>query len=66
MSAPRKNGGAESSTVRLSVTLPADEHRELKRLSAHNRVSVAWLIRDAVTDYLKSAPPLFTKAGRRD
>ena len=53
-------------TVRLSVTLPADEHRELKRLSAHNPVSVAWLIRDAVTDYLKSSPPLFTRAGRRD
>ena len=56
----------EPLTARLSVTLPMDEYRELKRLSKRNRVSVAWLVRNAVTDYLKAQAPLFSKTGTRN
>ena len=66
MSAQTKNTGAKPSITRLSVTLPADEYRELKRLSEHNRVSVAWLVRNAVTDYLQSQAPLFAKTGTKN
>ena len=41
MSAQPKNTGKEPSTIRLSITLPADEYCELKRLAERNRVSVA-------------------------
>ena len=65
MSVQPKSTGAAPSTVRLSVTLPSDEYRELKHLSARNRVSVAWLVRTAVTDYLQAQAPLFAKPGAR-
>ena len=65
MSAKPKNTGAEPSTTRLSVTLPADEYHELKHLSERNRVSVAWLVRNAVTDYLQAQAPLFAKKAWR-
>ena len=66
MSTQPKKTGAEPLTVRLSVTLPADEYHELQRLSKRNRVSVAWLVRNAVTDYLEGQVPLFSKTGRRN
>ena len=66
MSAQTKNTGVKPSITRLSVTLPADEYRELKRLSEHNRVSVAWLVRNAVTDYLQSQAPLFAQTGTKN
>ncbi len=58
-----KSMGAEPSTVRVSVTLPVDEYGDLKRLAEGNRVSVAWLVRDAVTRYLQDQAPLFGKTG---
>ena len=66
MSAQPKSTDAEPSTVRLSVTLPMDEYRELKRISKRNRVSVAWLVRNAVTDFLEAQTPLFSKTGTRN
>ena len=66
VSAQLENTGVEPLTARLSVTLPMDEYRELKRLSKRNRVSVAWLVRNAVTDYLKAQAPLFSKTGTRN
>ena len=66
MSAQPKSTDAEPSTVRLSVTLPMDEYRELKRISKRNRVSVAWLVRNAVTDFLEAQTPLFSKTETRN
>ena len=62
MSVQLKRTGAAPSTVRLSITLPADEYLELKRLSERNRVSVAWLVRNAVTEHLQVQAPLFRQA----
>ena len=53
------------STVRLSVTLPVEDYRELKRLSERNRVSVAWLVRNAVTEHLEAQAPLFAEMSTR-
>ena len=54
-----------SRVARLSVTLPAEHHEALVRLAGQKRVSVAWMIRDAVEQYLVSDTPLFSEAGRR-
>ena len=61
-----KSMDEEPSTVRLSVTLPTDEYHELQRLSKRNRVSIAWLVRNAVTDYLQAQAPLFAKTKARN
>jgi hypothetical protein len=36
----------------LSVILPADHYREMQHLAALKKVSMAWLVRDAVVQYL--------------
>lgn len=46
-------------TARASVSLPAEHYSELERIAVQNRVSVAWVIRDAVDRYLSTKNPLF-------
>jgi predicted transcriptional regulator len=41
-------------TVRLSVTLPQLDHRRLQQMAVSKRLSLGWLIRDAVRAYLNS------------
>lgn len=45
--------------VRRSVSLPADECAELERIANDKRVSISWVVRDAVSQYLASRTPLF-------
>ncbi len=44
--------------VRLSVSLSPDQHRELNEIARKNRVSVAWVVREAVERLLKEDLPL--------
>lgn len=39
-------------SIRTSVILPEDRHVQLTSIANSNDVSVAWLIRHAVTDFL--------------
>ncbi|MBU6388144.1 MAG: ribbon-helix-helix protein, CopG family [Planctomycetes bacterium] len=48
----------KSKSVRTTISLPADDHVELEALARKHRVSVAWVIRDAVQKYLEGQPPL--------
>ena len=50
----KKNGAQKASngTIRLSVTLPALDYGELQRLAGDRRLSLGWLVRDAVRRYL--------------
>ena len=45
--------------VRTSVSLPADFYAEIERLAAQKKVSIAWVIREAVEQYLSRQTPLF-------
>lgn len=47
-----------SKSVRTTISLPADDYVELEALALKHRVSVAWVIRDAVQKYLEGQPPL--------
>jgi len=38
--------------TRLSVTLPADHYRQMQQVAEQKKVSIAWVIRDAVDRYL--------------
>ncbi len=47
--------------VRTSVSVPIDDYQELERLAQKKKVSVAWIIRDAVEQYLSRSPSLFSR-----
>ncbi len=44
---------------RMSITLPAEHHEALARMAEQRKVSLAWIVRDAVERYLASETPLF-------
>ncbi len=48
----------DKSAYRLSVTLTAGQHRELNEIARKNRVSVAWVVREAIDRLLKDDMPL--------
>ena len=48
----------DKSAHRLSVSLTAEQHRELNDIARKNRVSVAWVIREAIDRLLKDDMPL--------
>lgn len=47
--------------TRASVTFPASTYVELERIAEEKKVSVAWVVRDAVEKYLEAAYPLFPR-----
>lgn len=49
-------------TVRASVSFPEDQYAELERIALSKRVSLAWVVRDAVQTYLTSRWPLLDSA----
>ena len=44
---------------RLSVTLTSEQLRRVEALARKNRVSVAWVIREAIDRLLRDDAPLF-------
>lgn len=48
----------DKSGFRLSVSLSAEQHRELNEIARKNRVSVAWVVREAINRLLKDDMPL--------
>lgn len=45
-------------TVRASVSFPEDQYVELERIAQQHRVSLAWVVREAVQTYLVTRGPL--------
>ena len=60
MAKPKQNDS--QAMVRRSVSLPADEYAELERIAGETRVSVSWVVRDAVSRYLAARTPLFRQS----
>jgi hypothetical protein len=50
---------SETSNHRISVSFTADQYHYLERAAERKRVSIAWVIRDAVEKLLASDAPLF-------
>ena len=55
-----KRSGARDETIRCSISFPTDHYREVERIANEKRVSVAWVVRDALEHYLS-----LQKAGTR-
>lgn len=49
----------EEGSERVSVTFPKPHHAELQRIAYQKHVSLAWVVRDAVRQYLAAHTPLF-------
>ena len=45
----------KSEIIRITVSVPAKHHGQLESLAAKNRVSVAWIVRDAIEKYLDTS-----------
>jgi hypothetical protein len=59
MTATAKHPLPAKGGTRASVTFPSDLYSELERLAAEKKVSVAWVVRDAVEKYFEAQYPLF-------
>lgn len=46
---------------RLSITLPAGHYQAVERLALQKRVSLAWVIREAVRLYVETESPLINE-----
>src|SRR5437870_3925007 len=53
-------------SVRTSVSLPKDDYLEIESLAALKKVSVAWVVRDAIDQYLIARRPLLTNRSARN
>ena len=56
--AKRNEVGAHERTVRASISFPEEQYEVLEKIAAENKVSLAWVVRDAIDGYLKSKWPL--------
>jgi metal-responsive CopG/Arc/MetJ family transcriptional regulator len=47
--------------ARASVSFPASLYAEVERIAEEKKVSVAWVVRDAVEKYVAEQHPLFPR-----
>ena len=53
-----------TSSLRASVTFPPELYRTLEDLAKKKKVSIAWVVREAVEKYVADQWPLFSGARR--
>lgn len=56
----KQHANAKDGT-RASITFPANLYSELERIAEEKKVSVAWVVRDAVEKYVEAQYPLFSR-----
>jgi metal-responsive CopG/Arc/MetJ family transcriptional regulator len=59
MPVKRKQSPKTSSTARVSISFPGEVYSELRKIADEKKVSVAWVVRDAVSKYIGDRYPLF-------
>ncbi len=60
----RENSATGHRKVRASMSLPRDLYVKLERIARTKKVSIAWVVRDAVEKYLESEKPVSRKRER--
>jgi hypothetical protein len=58
MQKPKVTKERQQKSTRTTVSLSPEDYEELASIAARNKVSVAWVIRDAVSRYLAEQAPL--------
>jgi predicted transcriptional regulator len=61
MASKRKDarGKPSGTQPRASITFPPDIYQTLEDLAREKKVSIAWVVRDAVEQYIAAKTPLF-------
>ena len=57
--------GNGKKSVRATVSIPSDHYRDLEEIASEKKVSISWVVRDAIEDYLRNRWPLLQET-RRD
>lgn len=55
-----KSTRLQDRTIRASISFPEQHYAVLERIAVENRVSLAWVVRDAIDCYLKTKWPLLS------
>lgn len=60
-----KDKAGNGDTVRASISFPAEIYETLELIAKQNKVSLAWVVREAAEKYIAGRWPLFgaTKGG---
>lgn len=53
-------------TTRATVSFPSDHYAILERIAEEKKVSVAWVVREAVEQYIDAQWPLFAATDSGD
>ncbi len=53
----------EGSTVRATISFPAAHYAALEEIAKQKKVSLAWVVREAVDQYIDARAPLFAQRG---
>jgi hypothetical protein len=53
----------DSQTVRATISFPAERYAMLEQIARQKKVSVAWVVREAVDNYVDARTPLFAQRG---
>ena len=61
---PKRKSKSSDVVRRVSVSIKTEDYAELKDIAEDKRVSVAWVVRDAVADYLTARTPLLRRRGK--
>lgn len=51
----------DTESIRATVSFPKEHYEMLERIARKKKVSLAWVVRDAVETYLKDQWPLVSK-----
>ena len=54
-----KSDDQNVATVRATISFPADRYADLEEIAKQKKVSLAWVVREAVDDYIEARTPLF-------
>jgi hypothetical protein len=54
------DGSGEERTIRASISFPESQYQLLEKVAAEHRVSLAWVVRDAVSQYMQAKWPLLS------
>ena len=57
----KQHSQVNEASRRASVTFPTELYAELERIAEEKKVSVAWVVRDAVEKYVEVRYPLFCR-----
>ena len=58
-----KKKAPSTEAVRASISFPPDMHGTLEQIAKDKKVSLAWVVREAVDTYLGEKWPLFKQGG---